>query len=82
VDVSGSRDSGGFLDSAGSRDSGGSAGFTGGSRRSVDGALVNELTIDRWTPISLENAPSPRRGGGAVFTGQEMIVWGGQARRI
>jgi hypothetical protein len=72
------RDASGSRDSAGSIDTSSSDGFTG-PRRPVDGALVNELTIDRWTPILLENAPSPRLGGAAVWTGQEMIVWGGQA---
>jgi hypothetical protein len=33
-------------------------------------------TEDTWTPTSLSNAPSPRVAP-AVWTGSEMIVWGG-----
>lgn len=33
---------------------------------------------DRWLPISMEGAPSPRRWHTAVWTGRYMIVWGGQ----
>ena len=40
------------------------------------GARFNPLTR-RWYPISSANAPSPRWGHGAVWTGREMIVWGG-----
>jgi hypothetical protein len=32
---------------------------------------------DAWTPTSLVNAPSVRRGHVAVWTGSLMIVWGG-----
>jgi N-acetylneuraminic acid mutarotase len=32
---------------------------------------------DSWTPTSIVNAPVPRRGHTAVWTGNEMIVWGG-----
>jgi hypothetical protein len=35
-------------------------------------------SIDTWTPIETDNAPSPRYGHVAVWTGKEMIVWGGQ----
>lgn len=41
------------------------------------GARFNPLT-GRWYPISSANAPAPRSGHGAVWTGREMIVWGGQ----
>ncbi len=34
-------------------------------------------TDDMWTPTSLTNAPSPRELHTAVWTGSEMIVWGG-----
>ena len=40
------------------------------------GAQFNPLT-GRWYPISSANAPSPRYGHRAVWTGREMIVWGG-----
>jgi N-acetylneuraminic acid mutarotase len=32
---------------------------------------------DTWTPTSLTNAPDARGGHTAVWTGSEMIVWGG-----
>ncbi len=31
-----------------------------------------------WTPTSLLNAPDGRKDHGAVWSGQEMIVWGGE----
>jgi N-acetylneuraminic acid mutarotase len=36
-------------------------------------------TEDTWTPTSTTNAPSARAGHTAVWTGVEMIVWGGGA---
>src|ERR1043166_8421340 len=36
-------------------------------------------TEDTWTPTSTINAPSARAGHTAVWTGSEMIVWGGGA---
>ena len=33
---------------------------------------------DSWTPTSRVNAPSARREHTAVWTGSEMIVWGGE----
>src|SRR5207249_11394649 len=33
---------------------------------------------DSWTPTSTTNAPDRRAGHTAVWTGSEMIVWGGQ----
>ena len=36
-------------------------------------------TEDTWTPTSLTNAPTARAGHTAVWTGSEMIVWGGGA---
>ena len=41
----------------------------------IAGPLVG-CTQDTWTPTSLSNAPSPRVAP-AVWTGSEMIVWGG-----
>ncbi len=32
---------------------------------------------DTWRPTSMTGAPAPRRGATAVWTGSEMIVWGG-----
>ncbi|MFN0250929.1 MAG: hypothetical protein ACKV2T_28910 [Kofleriaceae bacterium] len=34
---------------------------------------------DSWAPISMEGAPSPREDDVVVWTGDEMIVWGGQS---
>src|SRR5438067_7410575 len=34
-------------------------------------------TDDTWTPTSLTNAPAARSAHTAVWTGSEMIVWGG-----
>jgi N-acetylneuraminic acid mutarotase len=33
--------------------------------------------VDTWTPTNVNNAPSPRSDHTAVWTGSEMIVWGG-----
>jgi len=72
--------------------SGGSAVWTGrefiiwgGSSNTVgmsyfgmnSGAKLNPAT-GRWYPVSTLNAPSPRWSHGAVWTGREMIVWGGE----
>ena len=40
------------------------------------GGRYNPLT-DIWTATSLTNAPTARTGATAVWTGSEMIVWGG-----
>ncbi|MES2706765.1 MAG: galactose oxidase [Verrucomicrobiota bacterium] len=40
------------------------------------GGRYNPAT-NTWTPVSTANAPSPRYRGSAVWTGSEMIVWGG-----
>lgn len=42
------------------------------------GARYNPST-DTWTEISTNGAPSARYGHGAIWTGSEMIVWGGSA---
>jgi hypothetical protein len=33
--------------------------------------------LDQWTPVSTVSPPSPRAGHTAVWTGTQMIVWGG-----
>ncbi|HJQ70774.1 MAG TPA: PxKF domain-containing protein [Blastocatellia bacterium] len=48
----------------------------------VVGGVLNtggryDPTTDSWTPTSLTNAPSARFANTAVWTGTEMIVWGG-----
>jgi len=35
--------------------------------------------LDAWAPTSLTNAPPARRLHAAVWTGQEMLIWGGLA---
>jgi hypothetical protein len=54
-------------------------GFSGSYSNNVnrnDGACFNP-TNNAWRPISIENAPSPRFAHSAVWTGKEMLVWGG-----
>ncbi len=41
-----------------------------------DGAKYDPLS-DTWSPISSTNQPSPRTDHTAVWTGTEMLVWGG-----
>jgi hypothetical protein len=33
---------------------------------------------DSWTPAATADAPEPRRSHTAVWSGQQMILWGGQ----
>jgi N-acetylneuraminic acid mutarotase len=42
-----------------------------------DGARYNPTT-DTWSPLSASGAPSPRFEDTAVWTGNEMIIWGGR----
>jgi hypothetical protein len=41
------------------------------------GARYNPL-LDTWTPITTTGAPAARTRHGAVWTGTEMLVWGGR----
>ncbi|HXC24839.1 MAG TPA: hypothetical protein VNU46_02910 [Gemmatimonadaceae bacterium] len=41
-----------------------------------DGALY-EPTTDTWTPMSKNGAPFPRGGESSVWSGKEMLIWGG-----
>ena len=41
-----------------------------------DGALYNPAT-DSWRPMTHDGAPAPRSQMAAVWTGEEMLVWGG-----
>jgi hypothetical protein len=43
----------------------------------VIGSPLGPCTDNTWTPTSLTNAPSPRHTHTAVWTGSEMIAWGG-----
>src|SRR5207253_7571545 len=36
-----------------------------------------ECADDSWTPTMIVNAPVEREGQSAVWTGSEMIIWGG-----
>jgi len=42
----------------------------------AEGARYNPAT-DVWTPMTLVNAPVPRDSHAAVWTGSEMLIWGG-----
>jgi uncharacterized protein (TIGR03437 family) len=39
--------------------------------------LAAQCSGEAWTATNLNGAPSPRNGHAAVWTGNEMIVWGG-----
>jgi N-acetylneuraminic acid mutarotase len=45
-----------------------------------DGARYDPET-DAWTPLAKEDAPTPRSGHSAVWTGEEMLIWGGAAEQ-
>jgi N-acetylneuraminic acid mutarotase len=42
-----------------------------------DDALAYNPTTDSWRPLSTSNAPSGRNGQATLWTGTEMLVWGG-----
>ncbi len=41
---------------------------------------IYDPSTDLWSPTSLVDAPTPREGHTAVWTGSKMIVWGGYRR--
>lgn len=41
-----------------------------------DGGRYDPAT-DTWAPLSITGAPTPRRNHTAVWTGREMLIWGG-----
>src|SRR5947199_173747 len=43
---------------------------------------TNTPATDTWKPSTLTNAPERRRWHSAVWTGSEMIVWGGEVPGI
>jgi hypothetical protein len=45
-----------------------------------DGSAYDPAT-DRWEPVSLEGAPSERVTQSVVWTGREVVVWGGRRAR-
>src|SRR5205814_808182 len=51
----------------------------GSNRNLITGGRYNP-TSDSWTPTSIVNAPTARFGHTALWTGSEMIVWGGSDR--
>jgi N-acetylneuraminic acid mutarotase len=55
---------------------GGYSGSYGNDVNRNDGARFNP-TNNTWRPVSTENAPTPRFAHSAVWTGKEMLVWGG-----
>lgn len=44
-----------------------------------DGAAYNPAT-DAWRPLPVDGAPSPRHEHVAVWTGTEMLIWGGEGQ--
>ena len=50
-----------------------------GSTKTNTGGRFNPST-NTWTALAMEDAPSARTGHTAVWTGTEMIVWGGNGR--
>jgi N-acetylneuraminic acid mutarotase len=55
---------------------GGFGGIMGNDTNRNDGAAYNPET-DSWRPIPRRNAPAARFDHSAVWTGKEMLVWGG-----
>ncbi len=55
---------------------GGFDGIGGIGHHPITGGKYNPGT-DSWTAISTTNGPSVRTGHTAIWTGSEMIVWGG-----
>jgi len=54
---------------------GGRSNFSGDNNFN-DGARYNPAT-DEWTPVNTQGAPAARSQCAAVWTGEEMIIWGG-----
>ncbi len=49
-----------------------------GERHQVASGGRYDPATDTWSPLPTRGAPSPREDGVVVWTGDEMIVWGGQ----
>jgi N-acetylneuraminic acid mutarotase len=49
---------------------------TAGTVSPADGGRYNPST-DQWQPMTITNAPRGRRNFTSVWTGKEMVVWGG-----
>jgi N-acetylneuraminic acid mutarotase len=54
----------------------GEGGFVKSKDRADTGAAF-DMTTKAWQPMPTMNAPTPRSGATAVWTGSEAIVWGG-----
>ena len=54
----------------------GGSSITAGGNVFADGARFDPAT-DRWSPLAAAGAPAARFAHSAVWTGSEMIVWGG-----
>jgi N-acetylneuraminic acid mutarotase len=52
-------------------------GLSGDNHGFVNTGGRYDPAADTWTPISTDDAPESRMGHTAVWTGREMIVWGG-----
>ena len=50
------------------------AGFTEMGKQSME---YSEKSFGTWTATTITNAPSAREGHSAVWTGTEMLIWGG-----
>lgn len=48
----------------------------------ADGGRFNPASGGSWTALTTNNAPGPRNSATAVWTGSEMIVWGGITTNI
>ena len=51
----------------------GAIGFAGDTNT---GAIYDPVT-DSWSPITTVGAPSPRNHQASIWTGSQMLVWGG-----
>jgi N-acetylneuraminic acid mutarotase len=56
---------------------GGISEVTPGDFRAQSSGGIYDPSSDQWRPISIDGAPSARTGHLAVWTGNEMLVWGG-----
>jgi hypothetical protein len=52
----------------------------GAKRRLLSSGASYREAMDRWTLLPRDGAPSARFGHTAVWTGKEMIVWGGMTQ--
>jgi hypothetical protein len=52
-------------------------GMVEGSPNVTDSGAIYDPARNTWSPTSTRDAPSPRHSHSAVWTGREMVVWGG-----